>query len=127
MAMNSIARLWARTALVWFLGAIGFGMYIGLSGQFGLASPHAHLGLLGWVSSMLFAFLYSATGEPAPRGARIHWIVHNLGVVGLATGMFMIVKTGDQSWGEFIGLSGSLVVLATLWLVAMMWPRLSGR
>ena len=71
MTLNRMAGLWARTALVWFVMTISFGMYIGFTQQFHLSTPHAHMGLLGWISSALFAFLHAITGGEA-RGAKIH-------------------------------------------------------
>jgi hypothetical protein len=126
MTLTSMASLWARTALLWFLATISFGLYLGFTQQFGFSSPHAHMGLLGWVSSCLFAFVNALTGPP-PRGARVHWAVHNLGVIGMATAMFLVMKTGDGRWGAMIGMSGLLVALATLWLTVTYWPRLAAR
>ena len=73
MIVNPITFLWAKTGLVWFLLTMIFGMYLGLTGQFGASSPHAHLGLLGWLSSIAFAFLWSVADPraslPVGRGA----------------------------------------------------------
>jgi hypothetical protein len=57
--MNAMTGFWARTGLIWFLVTMSFGMYLGITQQFGFSSPHAHMGLLGWLSSAAFAFLYS--------------------------------------------------------------------
>ena len=126
MSLNNMAGLWARTALVWFVLTIGFGMYLGITRQFGLSSPHAHMGLLGWVSSALFAFLHALTGAggPPPRGARIHWAAHNLGALSMVIGLYMTMRFGESGWTAMIPAGGIVVVLATLWLAAMLWPRL---
>ena len=127
MILNAMTSLWARTALCWFLAALCFGLYLGFTGQFQFGSSHAHVGLLGWVSSGLFAFLYAiAAGEP-PRGARLHWAAHNLGALGMASGLYLVVRTGNEAFGAQIGLSGLLILLATLWLIATMWGRLAAR
>jgi len=127
MALNAMTSLWARTALCWFLAALCFGLYLGFTGQFQFGSSHAHVGLLGWVSSGLFAFLYAiAAGEP-PRGARLHWAAHNLGALGMASALYLVVRTGNEAFGAQIGLSGLLILLATLWLIATMWGRLAPR
>ena len=128
MTLNRMAGLWARTALLWFVATILFGMYMGVTHQFHLASPHAHMGLLGWISSALFALLYALTGEDAGgRGPSIHWAAHNLGVGLMASGMFMTVQFGESGWTALIPAGGSLIVLATLWLAARLWGRLGAR
>jgi hypothetical protein len=126
VAFNFMAGLWARTALVWFLLGMLFGMYIGMTEQFGLSSPHAHIGLLGWVSSSLFAFLYALTGsgDDARRGPRIHWVAHNLGTATMVTGLFLTIRIGPAGWTALIPAGGAIVILATLWLVVTLWPKL---
>lgn len=123
MTLNRMAGLWARTALLWFVATISFGMYLGMTQQFGMSSPHAHMGLLGWVSSALFAFLYAiAPGEASGRGPALHWAAHNLGVATMVLGLYLTM-TG-RAVGPMIPLGGAAVVLATIWLAATMWGRL---
>ncbi len=125
MTLNQQTSLWARTALFWFVLTICFGMYLGMTEQFGLSSPHAHMGLLGWVSSALFAFLYSLTGGAArATAAAIHWAGHNAGVVLMVVGLFLTMRHGAGPLTVLIPIGGTLVVLATLWLAWMLWPRL---
>lgn len=128
MTHNRMTALWARTALLWFIATTIFGMYLGMTKQFGVSSPHAHMGLLGWVSSGLFAFLYSfcSTADELPRGAPMHWAVHNLGVAIMVVALFLTLR-GNDGAEMFIAIGGSIVILGLLWLAAMIWPRLSAR
>ena len=129
MALNRMAGLWARTGLVWFVLTMGFGMYLGLTEQFHISSPHAHMGLLGWVTSGLFAFLYALTGgaPPAARAPTVQWGVHNLGVATMVTGLFLTIRHGPAQWTMLIPLGGAIVILATIWLTLMLWPKLRAR
>lgn len=98
-------------------------MYLGMTQQFGMSSPHAHIGLLGWVSSALFAFLYAvAPGKAGGRGPMLHWAAHNLGVAAMVAGL-LLTMTGRPA-APMIPLGGAVVVLATLWLAATTWGRL---
>lgn len=125
MTLNSMSALWARTALVWFLATMVFGMYLGMTRQFGASSPHAHMGLLGWVSSALFAFLWSFCGAERPRLAGVHWALHNLGVATMVVALFLTINGRDL--GGLIALGGLVVIVATLLLAAMIWPKLRAR
>jgi hypothetical protein len=129
MTVNPTVALWARTGLIWFLATMAFGMYLGLTQQFGASSPHAHLGLLGWLSSIAFAFLWSIADPEAQlaRRARYHWAVHNLGMLLQVSSLWLVIKTGNGIFGLFIALGGLILILATLWLATMLWPRLGGR
>lgn len=126
MTLNRMSALWARTALLWFIATMAFGMYLGMTQQFGMSSPHAHMGLLGWVSSALFAFLWSFCGaDDGPRFGPLHWAVHNLGVATMVAGLFATLRGADL--GLVIALGGLVVLLGTIALAAMLWPRLRAR
>lgn len=130
MTLNRMSALWARTALVWFVGAMLLGMYLGMTQQFHMSSPHAHMGLLGWVSSALFAFLYAlADAERGlPKRAPAHWFVHNLGAAIMVVALFLTIRSGgDESFGMFIPIGGAMVILGAVWLAVMLWPRLKAR
>jgi hypothetical protein len=127
MKMNIMTSLWARTALVWFLVTLCFGMFMGMTQQFNYAPAHAHLGVLGWLSSAVFALIYGVA-RAWPEGARaprLHWAVHNLGLVVMAGSLFMYLRTSDPSWEPLIAIGGAIIVVAAIWLTAMVWPRLS--
>lgn len=127
--MSAMTSLWAKTGLGWFLATMLFGMYLGMTQQFGASSPHAHLGLLGWLSSIAFAFLWSAADPDGRKltAARIHWSLHNLGLIIQVSGLWMVIKTGNHSYGMVIALGGATVIAATLWLMVSIWPLLRAR
>lgn len=127
--MNAMTSLWARTGLLWFLATMCFGMYLGMTKQFGASSPHAHLGLLGWLSAIAFAFLWHVAdreGQLTGR-ARVHWAIHNLGMVVQVFGLWMVMKTGNAAYGLVIASGGAILILATLWLAFLLWGRLIPR
>lgn len=126
MGRNPMTGLWARTGLIWFLLTMIFGMYLGLTGQFGASSPHAHLGLLGWLSSIAFAFLWSAADPEGAlaRRARLHWAAHNLGMIVQVSSLWLVIRTGNPVFGMSIAVGGAIIILATVWVAAMLWPRL---
>jgi hypothetical protein len=126
MKMNGMTSLWARTALIWFLVTLLFGMVMGMTQQFGYAPAHAHLGVLGWLSSAVFALIYGVSRE-WPAGARVpvlHWAAHNLGLIVMGGALFMFLRTGDAGWEPFIAIGGTVIFLAAIWLTVMMWSRL---
>lgn len=126
MTSNMAAGLWARTALVWFLITICFGMYMGMTQQFHLSPSHAHMGVLGWLSSAVFAAIYLVAGA-GPAGSKspiLHWAVHNIGVAIMTGALLMMLSNPSGPWGAFIPLGGILIVVAAIWLTIMVWPRL---
>ena len=120
--MTERARLWARSGLVWLLLGMAAGMQIGLAGEYGQSSHHAHMGLLGGLWAVVFAFLFDKRGSELTLGGKLQWALYNLGVVVMAVSMFMVVRQGG-TWGMYIGMGGIAVIVATLWIVLDVWPR----
>ena len=130
MTGNPVSGLWARTALVWFLITMGLGLYMGMTHQFQFAPSHAHMGVLGWLSAGVFAIAYgvAAAGPAESKAPRLHWALHNIGVVVMTGALFMELRgPGEGPWGAFIPLGGLLVILAAMWLTIMLWSRLGSR
>jgi hypothetical protein len=127
MKLTAMAGLWLRTGLIWFVLTMSFGMYLGITQQLGASSPHAHLGLLGWLTSAAFALIH-AVADPentmVSRG-KVHWAAHNLGLIVQVSSLWMIMRTGNDMYGMFIGIGGLILILSTLGFAAMVWKRLA--
>ena len=127
MTLNRMTALWARTALVWFAIGVSLGLYMGISQQFQFAPSHAHIGVLGWLSSGVFAFLYAVardgrTGTVAPG---LHWAAHTLGVAVMTAGLFAAIGLGYGSMMLLVEIGSIVVVLSVFWAAIMLWPRLA--
>jgi hypothetical protein len=126
MALNRMSALWARTALLWFAIAVSLGLYMGVTQQFQFTPAHAHVGVLGWLSSGVFAFLHSIS-RPWPEGARapvLHWAAHTLGVAIMTLGLFVAIGLQKQALMPVVEIGATLTVLAVFWAVMLFWPRL---
>jgi hypothetical protein len=122
-----MSSLWARTALVWFVAAVGLGYYMGVTEQFQFGPSHAHIGVLGWLSSGVFAALYAIMGERSPAGLApgLHWAAHTLGTASMTVGLFAAIGLGYQSLMALVVVGSTLVVISVLGAAIMLWPRLS--
>ncbi|HEX8669673.1 MAG TPA: hypothetical protein VF727_15010 [Allosphingosinicella sp.] len=125
--MNAITSLWARSAMVWFLITVGFGMFMGMTQQFQYAPAHAHMGVLGWLSSAVFALIY-AVSRPWANGAKLprwHWGAHNLGVAVMTGALFLEMRDPEAGLAPAIAAGALIVVVSAVWMVAMNWRRLT--
>lgn len=120
--MTDRAILWARSGVVWLLLTMAAGLHIGITGQLGASSHHAHMGLLGGIWQMAFGFLFNGNGKPLDGAGKVQWALYNLGVAIMAVSLYMVVREGG-AWGMVIGVGGIVVLVATLWIVATVWPR----
>lgn len=89
---------------VGFLGAgIGVGAYMAIAHDHGLGPVHAHLNLLGWVSSAIMGLFYAQVGDRLPR--RLIWTQASVYLTGVTIMM--------------VGLTGLLLDMPTLAPLAM--------
>jgi len=127
MSLNRMSALWARTALAWFVVVVTLGFYMGVTEQFQFAPSHAHIGVLGWLSSGVFAALYGIMGERGPGGLApgLHWAAHTLGTASMTAGLFAAIGLGYQSLMAMVVMGSTLIILSVFWAAIMLWPRLS--
>ena len=126
MTPNRMTALWARTALLWFAIVVSLGLYMGITERFQFAPSHAHVGVLGWLSSGVYAFLYAVAreGRPAAFAPKLHWAAHTLGVAAMTSGLFGAIGLGIESMMILVVLGSLLVVASVFWALVMLWPRL---
>ena len=52
--MPNLAHVYFRTAILFLIAGISVGIYMSISGNHAVTGAHAHINLLGWVTSALF-------------------------------------------------------------------------
>ncbi|MGC4059506.1 MAG: hypothetical protein QM749_01075 [Aquabacterium sp.] len=104
-----MAKTLLRCAVLYALLAIGLGMAMAASGDFGNRSVHVHLNLVGWVSMAVMALAYRAfpgmSGSPL---AKAQFWLHNLGLPVMAFGIYAVMH--HLPMAEPIVGGGSMVV-----------------
>ncbi|MCX7644055.1 MAG: hypothetical protein N2Z62_02015 [Rhodobacteraceae bacterium] len=77
---------------LYLLLGIGFGIYMGASGDHTLAPLHAHINLLGFVLMTVFGLVYRQYPAMAASGlATAHFWVHQLGALVLMVLLFLLM------------------------------------
>jgi hypothetical protein len=77
--MPRVSKAFFSVAVLTALVGMGWGMYMGKSGDHLLAPAHAHLNLLGWVSLSIMGTFYAVSGAPA---GKVAWANFGLSVLG---------------------------------------------
>ena len=68
--MPKVSDLFFKTAIVWLILGIGAGLQMAISGDHGAFPAHAHINLLGWVTSAIFGGYYAL--NPAKAAENRH-------------------------------------------------------
>ena len=80
--MPKVSDLFFKTAIVWLILGIGAGLQMAISGDHGAFPAHAHINLLGWVTSAIFGGYYALNpAKAARRTAMVHYGLYNVGLV----------------------------------------------
>ncbi|MDP9196843.1 MAG: cbb3-type cytochrome c oxidase subunit I [Pseudomonadota bacterium] len=112
-----VSRWFLRLAIVYLVCGIGLGMYMGAHEDFTFMPLHAHINLLGWVTSAIFALTYRLVPDMArTRLAWIHVIVSTVGFLLMMTGLAFLLQ-GDTSLKAVL-ITGETLSLASILIFA---------
>jgi peptidoglycan/LPS O-acetylase OafA/YrhL len=89
--MQRLDRNYILIGLAWVVVGMVFGAWLGASNHLNYANSHAHINLLGFVTSVLFGLLhwaYPALGKS--RAAFWQFVIYEVGVVVLVIGKVLV-------------------------------------
>jgi len=122
-----------RLSLAFFTAAVIYGIcgmlwgaYMASTDIFTLATAHAHLNLLGWVTLSLMGGFYALAGERAPM--RLGWInfaISNLGLLILIPSLAKLLA-GDKAFEGVVAVGTMVTILGMLIFataVLSLWAR----
>lgn len=115
--MPHVSRLFFKTAIIFLLVGVTVGLQMAISGDHTVFSAHAHINLLGWVTSAIFGFYYALNPAKARRRiALIHYGVYTLGLIVMAPALYFLLR-GNPSLEPVVAV-GSLIVAAGVLIFA---------
>jgi hypothetical protein len=87
----SLDRKYLVWALAYVMLGMGLGIFMAASGNHAQLVTHAHILLVGFVVSFIYAAIHKLwLGEQATRLARAQFITHQIGALMMFTGLFLL-------------------------------------
>lgn len=115
----NISRMFLLIGSLYLLVGIGFGMYMGGSGDHSLAPLHAHINLLGFTLMTIFGLGYRLIPGLADTFlAKGHFWLHQIGALVLLIGLFLLM-TGRVAEAS-VGVVFPVAELA-VWIGVLCW------
>jgi peptidoglycan/LPS O-acetylase OafA/YrhL len=114
--MQRLDRNYILLGLAWLVAGMIFGIWLGASNNLNYGNSHAHLNLLGFVTSVLFGLLhwaYPALGKS--RLAMWQFGIYEIGVLLLVIGKVLIdggTNTLFLVFGSLFAVVGAALMLA---------------
>ena len=120
--MKSFDRTYLICALSYAAAGMGLGIYMGMSGNHAQFVTHAHIMLVGFVSSLIYAVIHRLW-LPAPSRAlaTTQFVLHQAGGLVMFAGLLLLygrVASEDQI-GPVMGAASIAVILGVLLMLVM--------
>ena len=115
--MPHVSKLFFKTAIIFLMIGVAVGLQMAISGDHGVFPAHAHINLLGWVTSAIFGIYYALNPVKAQRRvAMVHYWVYTLGLIVMAPSLYFMLR-GNPALEPVVAV-GSLIVAAGVLLFA---------
>lgn len=120
--MRRFDRIYLIWALCYAAAGMGLGIYMGVSHNHGQFVTHAHIMLVGFVTSLIYAVIHRLwLSAPSRALATIQFILHQAGALTMFAGLLLIYghAASDDTIGPVMGSASIAVVLGTLVMLVM--------
>lgn len=116
--MPTLSRVYFRTAILFLLAGIGMGLQMAITHDHSAVGAHAHVNLLGWVTSAIFGIYYAF--NPAKAERRLAWLqygAYTIGLIIMLPALFLMLR-GNQALEPVVAI-GSMITAAAILLFAV--------
>lgn len=104
-----------RISVLYFVVGVLLGLYMSMTYNFSFTGVHAHVNLLGWTSMTLAGILYVLFPKAGQSIlGKIHFILHNIGLLVMMIALFTLVQTGNEALGPVIGIGGITLIIGVI-------------
>jgi len=119
--MPTIANYYFRAAIVFLIVGIALGLHMSISGNHAVIGAHAHINLLGWVTSALFGGYYALNPAKATgRLPMVQFVIYLLGVLVMGISLYLLLA-GNPSVEPIVAISSLLTFLGVLLFAWIIW------
>ncbi|CDX20795.1 putative signal peptide protein [Mesorhizobium sp. ORS 3324] len=116
--MPRVSELFFKTAIVFLILGVAAGLQMAISHDHGAFPAHAHINLLGWVTSAIFGGYYALNpGKAERRIAMIHYGLYTVGLVVMLPALYWMLAGGHPEIEPVVAI-GSLIVAASVLVFA---------
>lgn len=120
--MKSFDRAYLIFALCYAAAGMSLGIFMGMSGNHGQFVTHAHIMLVGFVTSLIYAAIHRLWLAAPARGlATTQFILHQAGSLAMFVGLLLIYGrvVSDERIGPLMGAASIAVILGVLLMLVM--------
>lgn len=119
--MPRISEYYFRSAILFLIVGISIGIHMSISQNHNVIGAHAHINLLGWVTSALFGGYYAL--NPAKATGRlpvIQYVVYTLGVALMGLSLYLLLA-GNTALAPVVAVSSLIAFAGVLLFAWVIW------
>lgn len=120
--MKSFDRTYLIWALCYAAAGMALGIYMGASRDHGQFVTHAHVMLVGFVTSLIYAVIHRLwLTSPSRALATIQFILHQAGSLAMFAGLLLVYgrAASEDQVGPLMGLATGAIILGVLLMLVM--------
>ena len=119
--MPAISHLFFRAGILFLMVGIGLGLAMSISQNHDVIGAHAHINLLGWVTSALFGGYYALNpAKAAGRLPMLQFAVYTLGVVIMGVSLYLLLA-GNVGMAPIVAASSLITFAGVLIFAWIVW------
>lgn len=112
--MPNLAHTYFRTAILFLIAGISIGIYMSVSGNHAVMGAHAHINLLGWVTSALFgAYLALNPAKAVGLLPRAQYLIYVLSVIVMGVSLYLMLA-GNTAMTPIVAASSITAFIGVL-------------
>ena len=125
--MPRISEYYFRTAILFLIAGISIGIHMSISQNHNVIGAHAHINLLGWVTSALFGGYYALNpAKAASRLPMIQYVVYVVGVALMGVSLYLLLA-GNTAMEPVVAVASLITFAGVLLFAWVVWmPAGSG-
>lgn len=119
--MPRISRFYYGMAILYLMSGIGVGLQMAISQDHSAVAAHAHINLLGWLTSAVFGGYYALNPEKAVGLLpRIQCAAYSLGLIVMMPSLYML-HTGHPEIEPVVAAGSMVVALGVVLFAAVVF------
>ncbi|MEY9974801.1 hypothetical protein ABH966_005218 [Lysinibacillus sp. RC46] len=110
---------WIKISVLYLVIVLAFGLFMHYTIQLEWKATHAHIGVVGWLTTGLIGLIYSVYKDAAETGlAKAQFWFYNIGLPFLLVGMMMVyIDVPRWLFELFVSGGGIAVAISVLFFV----------
>ena len=120
--MKHFDRAYLIWALSWAAAGMALGIFMAASGNHGEFVAHAHILLVGFVTSLIYAVIHKLwLPAPAKVTGTVQFVLHQAGAIAMSAGLLMLYGgfASESRLAPLLGPSAIAIILGMLLMLVM--------